>query len=42
MDQESAGFMCIKNKLPRVRDAKLKEGVLVGTSNKRINTGRKI
>jgi hypothetical protein len=30
MDQESAGFMYFKNKLPRVSDAKIKEGVLVG------------
>jgi hypothetical protein len=30
MDQESAGFMYIKNKLPRVSDAKIKEGVLAG------------
>ena len=42
MDQESAGFMQFKTKLPRVSDAKIKEGVLVGLQNKRINTGREI
>jgi hypothetical protein len=30
MDQESAGFMYFKYKLPRVSDAKIKVGVLVG------------
>jgi hypothetical protein len=30
MVQESAGFMYFKNKLPRVSDAKINEGVYVG------------
>jgi hypothetical protein len=30
MDQKSAGFMYFKNKLPRVSDAKINEGVYVG------------
>jgi hypothetical protein len=29
MDQNSAGFMYLKNKLPRTSDAKIKEGVFV-------------
>jgi hypothetical protein len=29
MDQNSAGFMYLKNKLPRISDAKIKEGVFV-------------
>jgi hypothetical protein len=30
MDQNSAGFMCLKNNFPRISDAKIKEGVFVG------------
>jgi len=30
MDQNSAGFMYLKNKFPRINDAKMKEGVFVG------------
>jgi hypothetical protein len=29
MDQNSAGFMYLKNKLPRISDAKIKEGVFM-------------
>jgi len=29
MDQNSAGFKYLKNKLPRIGDAKIKEGVYV-------------
>ena len=42
MDQESAGFMYFKNKLPRVSDAKIKRRGTCWTSNKRINIGQKI
>jgi hypothetical protein len=31
MDQNSAGFMCLKNTFPRIRDVKIKEGVFVGS-----------
>ena len=30
MDQNSVGFMHLKNKFPRIIDAKIKEGVFVG------------
>ena len=30
MDQNSSGLMYLKNKLPRISDAKIKEGVRVG------------
>ena len=30
MDQNSAGFTYLKNKFPRINDAKMKEGVFVG------------
>jgi hypothetical protein len=30
MDQNSAGFMYLKNKFPRIIDAKIKEGEFVG------------
>ena len=30
MDRHSAGFMYLKNKFPRISDAKIKEGVFVG------------
>ena len=30
MGQNSAGFMYLKNKFPRISDAKIKEGVFVG------------
>ena len=30
MDQNSAGFMCLKNKFPGLSDDKIKEGVFVG------------
>jgi len=30
MEQNSAGFTYLKNKFPRIRDAKIKEGVFVG------------
>jgi hypothetical protein len=30
MEQNNAGFMCLKNKCPRICDAKIKEGVFVG------------
>jgi len=30
MDQNSAGFMYLKNKFIRISDAKIKEGVFVG------------
>jgi hypothetical protein len=30
MDQNSAGFMYLKNTFPRISDAKIKAGVLVG------------
>jgi hypothetical protein len=30
MDGHSAGFMYLKNKFPRISDAKIKEGVFVG------------
>jgi hypothetical protein len=30
MDQNSAGFMYLKNKFPRISDAKIKKGVFVG------------
>jgi len=30
VDQNSAGFMHLKNKFPRISDVKLKEGVFVG------------
>jgi hypothetical protein len=30
MDQNSAGFMCLKIKFPRISDCKIKEGVFVG------------
>jgi hypothetical protein len=30
MDQYSAGFMCLKNKFPRISDAKIKDGTFVG------------
>ena len=29
MDQNSAGFMYLKNKFPRIHDAKIKEGIFV-------------
>jgi len=29
MDQNSAGFMYLKNKFPRISDAKIKEGIFV-------------
>ena len=29
MDRNSAGFMYLKNKLPRISDTKIKEGVFV-------------
>jgi hypothetical protein len=37
MDQNSAGFVYLKNKLPRIMDAKNKK-----TSNTSVNTGPKI
>jgi len=30
MDQNSTGFMHLKNKFPRISDAEIKEGVFVG------------
>jgi len=30
MEQNSAGFMYLKNKFPRKRDARINEGVFVG------------
>jgi hypothetical protein len=30
MDQNSAGFTYLRNTFPRIRDAKIKEGVFVG------------
>jgi hypothetical protein len=30
MDQNSAGFMYLKNKCPRISDANIKEGVFFG------------
>jgi hypothetical protein len=30
MDQNSAGFMYLKNKRPRINDAKIKEGAFFG------------
>ena len=30
MDQNSAGFMYLKNKFPRISDAKIKKGMFVG------------
>jgi len=30
MDQNSAGFMYLKNKFPRISDAKIKVGIFVG------------
>jgi hypothetical protein len=30
MDQNSAGFIYLKNKFPRINDAEIKEGVFVG------------
>jgi hypothetical protein len=30
MDQNSTGFMYLKNKFPRISDAKIREGVFVG------------
>jgi hypothetical protein len=31
MDQNGAVFMCLKNKFPKTRDAKIKENAFVGT-----------
>jgi len=42
MDQNSAGFMYLKNKVPKASDAKIQEGVFRWTSNKGVNTGQKI
>jgi len=42
MDQNSTGFMYLKNKFPKTSDAKIQEGVFHWTSNKTVNTGRKI
>jgi hypothetical protein len=36
MDQNSAGFMYLKNEFPRISDAKIKEGVFFWTSDKRV------
>jgi hypothetical protein len=40
-DQNSAGFMCCKNKFLRISDAKIKDGIFVGPQI-RVNTGSKI
>ena len=42
MDQNSAGFMYLKNKFPRIRDAKIKEGIFVWPQITRVNIGHKI
>jgi hypothetical protein len=31
MDQNSVGFMYLKNKFPRISDAKIKDGIFVGS-----------
>jgi len=41
MDRNSTGLMYLKNKLPRISDDNIKEGVCVGPQM-RVNTGRKI
>jgi hypothetical protein len=41
MDHYCDGYMYLKNKFPRISDAKIKEGIFV-SPQKRINTGRKI
>jgi len=30
MVQKSAGFMCVKNKFPRISDVKMKVGIFIG------------
>jgi hypothetical protein len=50
MDENSAGFMYLKNESPRISDVKIKEGVFVRPQIRvnfvapqiRVNTGRKI
>jgi len=42
MDQNSIGFMYLKNKFPRTRDAKIKEGVFIGPHTTELKTGCKI
>jgi hypothetical protein len=37
-DQNSAKFMYLKNKFPRISDAEIKEGIFVGCQI-RVNTG---
>jgi len=41
LDQNSAGVVYLKNKCPKISDAKIKEGVFFGPQM-RFNTGRKI
>jgi hypothetical protein len=33
VDQNSAGFVCLKRKIPRISDAKIKEGVFFNTGS---------
>ena len=42
MDENGAGFMYLKNKFPRISDVKNQRRFICWTSNKRVNTGRKI
>ena len=42
MDQNSAGFMNLKNKFPRISDYKKQRKGICSISYKRVNTGRKI
>jgi len=36
VDQNSAGYMCLKNTLPRIGGVKIKEGVFFGTQRREL------